>query len=181
MKELLSTFFYILYKFYLCVSKIQVRATTVFEFYFWSLLEQHVHTFKFFKPHFWKDFITKLILFLLQQCLSLLSLSLSLFFLLLLAPNFCRGSWDSRKSEYYCLLFLKLLSWGQKCIQVLKERKYLPNWKSHQEDCFPAYQEKQPCDFSLRSVFRSNLTRCGFESQLCCLPVGWRRADYPDS
>ena len=80
MKELLSTFFYILYKFYLCVSKIQVRATTVFEFYFWSLLEQHVHTFKFFKPHFWKDFITKLILFLLQQCLSLLSLSLSLFF-----------------------------------------------------------------------------------------------------
>lgn len=36
------------------------------------------------------------------------------FFLLLLAPNFCRGSWDSRKSEYYCLLFLKLLSWGVK-------------------------------------------------------------------
>ena len=70
---------------------------------------------------------------------------------------------------------------GQKCIQALKERKYLPNWKPHQEDCFPAYQEKQPCDFSLRSVFRSNLTRCGFESQLCCLPVGWRRADYPDS
>ena len=181
MKELLCTFFYILYKLYLYVSKIQVLASTVFEFYFWSLLEQHVPMFKFFKPHFWKDFITNPFLFLFQQCLSLLFLSFFFFFhyfWLLISIGALEIAGRVNTTAYSSS---SSFPGGQKCIQALKERKYLPNWKPHQEDCFPAYQEKQPCDFSLRSVFRSNLTRCGFESQLCCLPVGWRRADYPDS
>ena len=152
-KKLLFTFFHILYKFYLYMSKIQVLASTVFEFYFWSLLEQHVHTFKFFKAHFWKDFITVDSISPSTMSVTSLSFFLSFFFFfffyyfwLLISVGALEIARRVNNTAYSSS---NSYPGGQKYIQVLKKRKDLPNWKSHQENCFHAYQEKHPCGFSL--------------------------------
>ena len=95
------------------------------------------------------------ILFLLQQCLSLLFISFFLFFFFFFFFYYfwlliSVGALEiARRVNNTAYSSSNSYPGGQKYIQVLKKRKDLPNWKSHQENCFHAYQEKHPCGFSL--------------------------------
>ena len=93
------------------------------------------------------------ILFLLQQCPFSFFLSFFLFFFfffyyfwLLISVGALEIARRVNNTAYSSS---NSYPGGQKYIQVLKKRKDLPNWKSHQENCFHAYQEKHPCGFSL--------------------------------